>query len=91
MVFDTDNQANFFKKNRAVLLHCITDDVFEVAIKDCDCLGIRVRVCHVSLPANLGIRRGILIPDRGDLKAESFRIPRVLSVDASCILRVSLN
>ncbi len=51
--------------------------MIEVAIKDCDYLGFLICVCHVSLNTNLGIRRGVhvLIPDRCDLKVESFRIP----------------
>ncbi|XP_072040318.1 uncharacterized protein [Amphiura filiformis] len=88
IVFDVaDSKAKIFEENKVVLLHCITNHGFGVPMTDCASMGLWVRICHISLPADPAIRRGVLMPDRADLKVQTFQTPKLLLVESSCIIR----
>ena len=88
-LYDTGSQVDFFKSNEVVLLHCVTRERFAVPMSCCDALGVWIRLCHISIPPDFTIRRGVMIPDR-ELKVATYdQTPRLLSVDSSCVLLVS--
>ncbi len=71
--FDTGAQADFFKQNKVILLHCITRECFRVPITSFNVVGVQVRICHISIPPHVKTRRGVLFANRDDMAcANSF-------------------
>ena len=80
------------KAGNVVLLHCITEHVHNIPMYNCPALGVQFRECHISIPEESGVRRFVLVPDRGyNNNGEYFSTPKLISVESSCIIDVSLT
>ena len=78
--------------DKTFLLHCITKFKLNIPMQNCPVLTVQFRECHISIPEESGVRRFVLIPDRGYCDdGEFYATPKVISVEASCIVRVSFN
>ena len=88
---DRNAVADIFNSSPFVYLHCVESDSLKIPMSNFSSLFVKVRVCHISQPDNVGKRKCVLIADCDEWSSDlitHFDVPRFIKVKSSCNTQV---